>query len=177
MLHREDTVAWLRGIPSFARGIHPPERKEYSAAIPIEVLPTPNTVWIPLHQHAGAPAQSTCKPRSEVHLGDLIGENTSASITSRIHASIDGKVQPLAGITLPNGRHAFSVVIKRPDDEDLQTAHGQALFDRLLGGTWDVEGELKRLFPREIVDAVRTAGIVGSGRCRISDACETGSAA
>ncbi len=163
MLHLEDTVAWLRGIPSFARGIHPPARKALSSAAPIEVLPTPDTVVIPLQQHAGAPAQATCKPRSDVHLGDLIGENPKAFITARIHASIDGKVQPLTGVTLPNGRHAFAVPIKRDEDESKQTAWGAALFERLFGGSWDVEDRLQRSFPREIVDAVRSAGIVGLG--------------
>ena len=51
---------------SFKGGIHPDYKKENTESIPIEVLPTPNRVVIPLQQHIGAP----CKPVVEV--GDRV---------------------------------------------------------------------------------------------------------
>ena len=68
-----DLWAWLSGQPTFARGIHPDPHKAATAGLPIEVLPTPDRVLIPLNQHAGAPATVGVKPRTKVAIGDLIG--------------------------------------------------------------------------------------------------------
>ena len=59
---------------TFARGIHPREWKHLAAEVAIEVLPPPKEVRIPLLQHLGAPCEPTRKPRTEVGLGDVVGE-------------------------------------------------------------------------------------------------------
>ena len=40
----------------FRHGVHPPELKELTAAVPIRRLPFPGEVVLPLSQHAGKPA-------------------------------------------------------------------------------------------------------------------------
>ncbi|MDA3896893.1 MAG: electron transport complex subunit RsxC, partial [Desulfobacteraceae bacterium] len=45
------------GSGTFSKGVHPPERKQFSADAPIEVIPTPKEVIIPLQQHIGAPSK------------------------------------------------------------------------------------------------------------------------
>lgn len=161
-----DCLAWLRGEASFARGVHPPTRKTLAAERPIEVLPSPAIVTVPLRQHAGAAARAVCPPRSRVEVGSLIGqEDESAAVSARVHASLAGRVQPLVGVTLPNGRHSLAVPIAADEGHSRTGAaepQGIDWFERLYGGSWHVEDQ-QRYFPRDIRAAVQQAGIVGLG--------------
>ena len=164
-----DTMAWLQGKASFARGIHPPTRKQPTINRPIEVLPEPESVVIPLHQHAGAAATSVVKPRQSVSVGELIG-TTEAPITAGVHASIAGRVQPLTAVNLPNGRHSQAVAIRRESsgkgeisgERPAERAVGRSMLEELFGGDWHPE-QAKRFFPHDIVAKVKQAGIVGLG--------------
>ncbi len=150
------TVAIGRG--TFARGVHPPERKHLSDRAPIEVLPTPSEVRIALLQHLGAPCDAILKPRTEVALGDKVGEG-KGFVSAPVHASISGTTGRSSVATLPNGRHVSVVPIKAAEEQPLS---GQALFDDILGGEWPTDG-LDRYEPQQIVDAIREAGLVGLG--------------
>lgn len=158
-----DALAWLQKKPTFSRGIHPRDHKSLVRESPIEILPTPSGVLVPLQQHAGAPAQAVVKPRQTVTLGDLIGDGTSVPVSANIHASISGMVQVPVGTVLPNGRHTYAIPIKTsaasPDDNGTSNSR---LPKDLFGGTWDV-CELDRFLPGDITTAVRRAGIVGLG--------------
>ncbi len=180
-----DTFAWLHKRASFSRGIHPSDRKLLSRDKPIEVLPTPDEVVIPLQQHAGAPAQAVVKPRDDVAVGDLIAEAGKAPISANIHASMVGKVQAMAGVTLPNGRQSFAIPIKPapkpkpkpkpkaadgqqatapppPPEPEPEPAPEVNMLEELLGGEWDVS-KLGYHSPDDIVAAVQRAGLVGQG--------------
>jgi len=147
-----------KGRGTFDRGIHPPDRKHFAADAPIEVLPTPKEVRIPLLQHLGAPCQATVKPRTEVALGDVIGD-TDAFVSAPVHASVSGAAGRLSVATLPNGRHVAVVPVKAAEEQPLA---GQALFDDIFGGEWPTDG-LDEYEPQQIVEAVRRAGLVGLG--------------
>ena len=54
-------------------GVHPSENK-LSCAKPIEVLPLPDVVTIPLAQHIGAPAVAKVAKGDRVLTGQLIAE-------------------------------------------------------------------------------------------------------
>jgi len=56
-------------IKTFPHGIHPPDQKHFSASQPIEVLPPPEKLTIPLLQHFGNPAQPLVKKGEEVMVG------------------------------------------------------------------------------------------------------------
>lgn len=143
---------------SFPRGIHPPERKDGSEHQPIEVLPTPATVLLPLHQHTGAPAESVLKPRAELALGDLVGE-AKGFISARVHAPVAGASAVITAATLPNGRRSLVVPITSKPDGMPQ---GRALFEEMYGGDWSLAAGAQAA-PEEIVQAIRDAGIVGQG--------------
>ena len=96
---------------TFPRGVHPPENKHFAEEAPIEVLPAPAQVAIPLLQHTGAPCQPVVKPRQEVAMGDLIGE-AGGFISASVHASVAGTVAAASVATLPNGRHVKTIPIK-----------------------------------------------------------------
>ena len=146
------------GRGTFGRGIHPPDRKHLSERASIEVLPTPPEVRIALLQHLGAPCEPILKPRTEVALGDVVGE-ASGFVSAPVHASIAGTTGRNSVATLPNGRHVPVVPIKAAEQQPLS---GRALFDDILGGEWPTDG-LDRHEPQQIADAVREAGIVGLG--------------
>ena len=146
------------GRGTFARGIHPPERKHLADRAPIEVLPTPPEVRIALLQHLGAPCEPILKPRTEVAFGDVVGQ-AKGFVCAPVHASIAGTTGRNSVATLPNGRHVPVIPIKAADQQPLS---GQTLFDDILGGEWPTDG-LDRYEPQQIADAVREAGIVGLG--------------
>ncbi len=149
---------WLARFPG---GVHAPERKELAAGTQIEVLPTPPEVRLPLLQHLGAPCEPVVAPRSEVELGQLLGDS-QARVSAPVHASVCGKVGRAAMVTLPNGRRVSAV----PIQTDLErTPSGRQLFEELFRGPWleALAGELQRFEPAEIVEAARRAGLVGLG--------------
>ncbi len=151
-------ITLTKNKPTFPRGIHPPERKEIAADSPIEVLNTPREVRIPMLQHLGAPCTPIHKPRTEVTLGDKVGD-ADAFITAPVHASIKGVIGRGSVATLPNGRHVAVVPIKAADEQPLE---GRALFEDIYGGEWETEG-LEKFTPEEIANKAREAGLVGLG--------------
>jgi len=144
------------GRGNFARGTHPPGRKQLSAGQAIEAVPAPAQVKIPLLQHTGAPCEATVKPRDKVTLGQTIGD-CEAFISAPVHASIAGTAGVTTAMTLPNGRHVQAVPIKA-EGEQLQ---GQALLEDHFGGDWPTDASKHQ--PKQIVEAVRGAGLVGLG--------------
>jgi electron transport complex protein RnfC len=150
------SVAAAKG--TFAGGVHPPERKHLAERAPIEVLPPPAEVRIALLQHLGAPCDPVLKTRSEVAIGDLVGE-AKGFVSAPVHATISGTTGRISVATLPNGRHVAVVPVKAAEEQQLSD---RALFDDILGGEWPTGG-LEQYEPEQIVAAVRQAGLVGLG--------------
>jgi electron transport complex protein RnfC len=142
---------------SFARGIHPPDRKSIAADSPIEFLPPPAQVSVPLLQHLGAPCEPIVKPRQEVAWGEAIGKDAGA-ISAAVHSPVAGTVGIFSVATLPNGRHVKTILIAAADGQ----VEGSALWKELFGGDWPGDG-FERHRPGEIIDLIRQAGVVGLG--------------
>lgn len=134
---------------SFPRGIHPPENKHLTEASPLEFLPPPEKVFIPLHQHFGAPAAPLVKKGDEVLLGQKIGES-KALFSAPVHASVSGKVLSVEDVIHPNGYPVLAVVISND---------GQ---DRLSPEVRETDDPFA-LSPEEIKQKVKEAGVVGLG--------------
>ncbi len=145
------------GRSTFAHGVHPPENKHFSEDLPIEIIPSPAKVQLPLLQHVGAPSVPVVKAKDVVRMGDMISKG-GAFVSAPLHAPIAGKVLKSTVATLPNARHVQVVPIKA-DGNQLE---GQALFDDVLGGEWSYEG-IDQRDTQEITDAIAAAGIVGLG--------------
>ena len=143
---------------TFPRGVHPAERKDLAEGAAIEVLPTPKQVRIPLLQHLGAPCKGVVKPRSEVAVGDVVGE-AEAFVSAPVHASVAGTTARESMVTLPNGRHVPAVPIQAADEQPLS---GEALLEDIFGGPWSID-EVRKAQPQQIADAARRAGLVGLG--------------
>ena len=134
---------------TFKGGTHVREYKNTCKA-PIERMPAPATVTIPMSQHIGAPCTVTVKVGDHVDYGQMIGA-PGAGLGCPVHASVSGTVKkiemrlnaqgvPVETVTLENdGLYTLSDTV-RPFPKPLAEAT-----------------------PAQIVEVIRTAGISGMG--------------
>ncbi len=149
----------IHDIHTFQRGIHPKKPSPVdSSHCKIEVFPTPKEVKIPLLQHLGAPCDPLVKPKTEVQVGDLIGQSEKM-ISSPVHATINGTTGRPGMATLPNGRHVSVVPIKASEEQSIT---GLTIYNEFKNNNWPKDG-FDSYDPKEIADAVRNAGLVGLG--------------
>lgn len=134
---------------SFPHGIHPPEYKDLTAEKPLEIMGPPEKVFIPLHQHFGAPAESLVKKGDDIFLGQKIGES-QALFSASVHASVSGKILSVDGYNHPLGKPVSAVTIAN-DGEDRTSPETNGVKDPFS------------LSPDEISQHVKEAGIVGLG--------------
>ena len=80
------------GPGTFAHGVHPPQRKELAADAPIEIIPPPEKVILPLQQHIGGPCSPIVKPKQPVAFGEMVGKG-EAFVSASLHAPLAGIVQ------------------------------------------------------------------------------------
>jgi Na+-translocating ferredoxin:NAD+ oxidoreductase subunit C len=104
-------------LRSFRHGVHPEEHKEYSSGKPIEVLPPPDEVFIPLQQHIGRPCTPLVEKKDEVKTGQLIGR-AEGFVSSPVHASVTGKVKAVGLFPNTMGIRVPMVHIERTGDDD-----------------------------------------------------------
>ena len=145
------------GRGTFARGVHPPEQKILAADAPIEIMPTPEKVILPLQQHIGGPCTPLVKPKQAVAFGEMVGKG-EVFISASLHAPISGVVQKMERSPLANGRHLQAIAIKAAGEQ----LDGQALWDQMFGGKWPQKA-YQSMVPEKITEAIHEAGIVGLG--------------
>jgi len=131
-------------------GVHPAENK-LSASRPIEVLPLPEQVSIPIAQHIGAPATPVVAKGDSVRVGQLIAKS-NGFVSANIHSSVSGVVESLDPILDSTGYKKPAITIKVEGDEWMEG------IDR----TADVKKEIS-LSSEELIVKINEAGIVGLG--------------
>ena len=131
-------------------GVHPSENK-LSGAKPIEVLPLPDAVAIPLAQHIGAPAAAKVAKGDKVLTGQLIAE-ASSFMSANIHSPISGTVTAVDAVPNGQGLRQVMITIKREGDE---WAEGIDRSETLVREC--------ALSSAEIIARIKDAGIVGMG--------------
>lgn len=131
-------------------GIHPPENK-LSAGKPVEVLPIPSQVVIPLGQHIGAPAAATVKKGDEVKVGTIIAQ-AGGFVSANIHSSVSGKVLKIDNVYDSSGYPKPAVFINVEGDE----------WEEGVDRSPAIVKECN-LDAKEIVAKISAAGIVGLG--------------
>ncbi|WP_312300371.1 electron transport complex subunit RsxC [Stutzerimonas nitrititolerans] len=131
-------------------GIHPPERKELSNRAPIQRMPLPARLIVPLAQHLGAPAEPCVTLGEQVLKGQLIAE-ASGFVSAPVHAPTSGTVSFIGPQPYPHvsGMTATAIVI----DSD-----GRDQWFELQPHT-----DYRQLPPAELLDIIRQAGINGLG--------------
>jgi Na+-translocating ferredoxin:NAD+ oxidoreductase subunit C len=131
-------------------GIHPEENK-YSATRPIEKLPLPSSVTVPISQHIGAPAKPVVDKKDKVKAGQLIAKS-EGFVSANVHSPVSGMVTKVEEALDTTGYKRMAITIKVNGDE------------------WedgiDLSPDLKEDFDltsTEIIQKILNAGIVGLG--------------
>ncbi len=135
-------------IKGFKGGVHPPYMK-ITADKPIKGVDVPEVLYVPLSQHAGAPAKPLVKRGDKVLAGQKIGE-IAGFISANVHAPTSGKVKNILDHPHPVAGRSTPAVIIEADGED----NWIELKER---------GDYLNTEPKEIVEIVKEAGIVGMG--------------
>jgi len=128
---------------------HPGPRKEATAGRPIEDLPTPAEVLLPLIQHLGDPAVPVVKKGDVVRRGQPIAAAAGNGVP--VHATIAGKVKAIEKSAHPTLVQAPAIVLSRLDPAEA----GELEFPE--DPAW------RALEPEEMLTRIREAGIVGLG--------------
>lgn len=131
-------------------GVHPSENK-LSCAKPIEVLPLPEVVNIPLAQHIGAPAVAKVAKGDHVVTGQLIAE-AGSFMSANIHSPISGTVTAVDLVANGQGLRQPMITIKREGDD---WAEGIDRSTKLVKEC--------TLSAQDIIAKIKDAGIVGMG--------------
>ncbi|MEE4167265.1 MAG: electron transport complex subunit RsxC [Desulfocapsaceae bacterium] len=128
-------------------GVHPPESKQLTENLSIEVMPLPSELEIILGQHIGAPCSPTVAKRAEIKEGDVIGEVTRG-LGVPVHAPTAGKIKALGVSGHPIRVTAPSITIQVDKDAE-QRSWSRHDWHSLASG--------------ELLAKVHNAGIVGIG--------------
>lgn len=134
---------------AFFGGIHPNDHKAATNKKPIETLPPPARVVIPMSLHIGAPCTPCVAVGDQVTVGQRVGD-APAFVSAPVHASISGKVTAVEKRIHFSGVPVMSVVIEN-DFNDTPCSDCVPVKDP------------DSLTPEQISNLVKEAGIVGMG--------------
>lgn len=132
---------------TFKGGVHPNEWKELTEAKPIEIMPLPKEIIIPLQQHLGNEATPVVKKKDKVLMGQLIAQPVGY-ISAPIHSPVTGFVKDIKLVPSALGLPKRSIIIAPEDSEEKQ------FFEPL---------DFESVTAEQIVQRVKEAGIVGMG--------------
>lgn len=131
-------------------GVHPDDHK-ISATAPLQTLPLPKQVYIPVIQHIGAPARVLVQRGDNVKVGQVIACH-EGFVSANIHASVSGRVGIIEEVMDSSGFKHVSINIRVKGDDWLEN------IDR--SSTVVQEITLTR---EQIVERVLESGVVGMG--------------
>ena len=134
---------------AFFGGIHPSDQKGATNKKPVETLPPPARVVIPMSLHIGAPCTPCVSVGDEVTVGQKVGE-APAFVSAPVHASISGKVSAVEPRIHFSGVPVMSVVI----ENDFNETPCPSLFP---------VPDPDDLTPEQLAGIIKEAGIVGMG--------------
>ncbi len=135
-------------LHTFKGGIHPDDMKRLSNDIPIEKLPAPAFVVLPVSMHIGAPCKPLVKKGDHVYMGQKIADS-EAPVSAPVHATVSGTVRDVVPYPHPNGTQVMSVIIDNDFKEELDPSISPK--------------DIEKMNTQEIISAIREAGIVGHG--------------
>lgn len=133
----------------FRGGIHPDDCKSFTRHKPVEALPPPEHLVLPMSMHIGAPCKPTVDLGDKVLLGQVIGTSDSP-VSAPIHAPVSGRVAAIEPRPHPNGSRVLSVIL---ENDGLDKPHASVA----------PYGSVESLTPDELLNIIQMAGIVGLG--------------
>lgn len=137
-------------MKTFKRGgIHPNPNK-ITAGRGIDSMIVPQFLVISMSQSLGTPAKCLVKPGQEVRRGEMIGE-PGGFVSAAVHSPVDGIVRKVEPVRDAQGLWTPGVIIERSEQQMPENFHHRE------------KEEIDLLTPKDIIDEVRNAGIVGAG--------------
>jgi len=140
----------VRKLWDIPGGVHPPENKKQSTALPIADLPLPPSIVLPISQHIGAPAEPIVNIGDHVLKGQCVA-SSEKPLSAKIHASTSGTVTAIEERPLPHasGLSGLCIVIDSDGKDewiDLQPCNNYENYSKA-----------------EIIEKIHNAGVVGMG--------------
>lgn len=139
----------LFGRKSFPHGVHPPESKDATRALPIRQFAFAPLLVVPLSQHLGKPAVPLVDEGQEVVRGQPIGR-PDGFMSVAMHAPVSGTIRSVHPAPSASGHMVPSVFLEPFPGSTQEVAEGTPC---------DVETATRE----EILAAIQEAGIVGLG--------------
>jgi electron transport complex protein RnfC len=137
-------------VSTFKRGLKLPTRKHATEGKPVELIPPPRQVVIPINQHFGAPNKCLVNVGDQVQRGQKIADAAAPGpMTVPVHASISGVVKKIEPRTQSNNTEGLCVIIEADEGSG-----GEILLPPLDPFNCTKEEALAR---------IREAGILGMG--------------
>lgn len=134
---------------NFYGGIYPPHFKT-TAHLPIETLPIPKTVILPLQQNAGATPKPVVSKGNKVLSGEVIARGEDA-VSVPLHSPVSGEVVSIKPSKHPvTGEQVESIIINSDGFDSPAPAN-------------KTHHEYFRFSSADLVNVIRNAGIVGLG--------------
>ncbi len=139
----------LLGLQSFRHGIHPPDLKDATRALPIRQFPFAPLLIVPLLQHVGKPSLPTVREGERVVRGQRIA-TPGAFLSVSMHAPASGVVRRIALAPSISGRMVPAVYLEPHPGSTQEVAEGTPC-------------PLESARREEIIAAIQDAGVVGLG--------------
>ncbi|KOR32180.1 electron transporter RnfC [Achromatium sp. WMS3] len=136
-------------LHEFQHGVHPPEHKDYTAALPTQRMPFMDQYILPLNQNLGAPPQPVVSVGDRVLRGQPIAE-PKAFFSSTLHSPVTGWIRAIGKRRLAEGDFQEAIEIEA-DPYATQRLDPQPRPD------W------RKMSRDELANEVKRAGIVGLG--------------
>ncbi|MDR0719204.1 MAG: electron transport complex subunit RsxC, partial [Treponema sp.] len=100
-------------VSTFKRGLKLNPRKHATEGSPVELVPMPKQVVIPINQHFGAPNKCIVNVGDRVRRGQLITEALAPGpMTVPVHASVNGVVKKIEPRTQSNNNEGLCVIVE-----------------------------------------------------------------
>lgn len=142
-------INWFKTGTRINGGVHPPEHKQESNTQPIQVLPIPKHLVLPLRQHVGNLPKVLVSVGEHVLKGQLLAE-AEGNISAAVHAPTSGTITAIAEHLIPHPSGLPDVCISLESDGLDQWVSRQ-------GMVWQDADK------HSLLHALRTSGIVGLG--------------
>ncbi|MCF1684028.1 electron transport complex subunit RsxC [Tetragenococcus halophilus] len=130
-------------------GAHPDEQKGFTDKKPIVEATVPKMMIYPMSMHIGAPAEPIVEVGDYVKVGQMIAKE-GGFVSAHVYSSVAGTVTAIEKRLQAGGSEVESIIIK--NDFTYTKAHP------IL-----TPGRSSEMSNKEIIDAIRKAGIVGMG--------------
>ncbi len=140
----------IQQLWQFRGGLHLEEHKDESTTSPIETIPLPEKLILPLQQHLGQTAEAIVKTGDKVLKGQKIAK-ASSYVSVPLHAPTSGTVIDVDNypIAHPSSMKSMCVVIKPDGQEQWIEKHPVSNYESMM--------------PEQLRELVFEAGIVGMG--------------